>query len=243
MFFEIFDGLPRQGPGDPATTVKALNLVPGIGPASRVLDLGCGTGFQTRVLAQNSAAQILAIDNHPPFVDEANRQVMAAGLSSRVEARVGDIGHLDFAPGSFDLVWCEGAIYAIGFEAGLRQWRALLVPGGHLAVTEVCWSQPDPPAECAEFWAREYPAIRDATTLLTIIDSCGYDTVGHFPLPASSWWDDYYAPLQQRATSFRARHRGEADAQELADQIQREIDIWHAYSAFYHYEFFVMRAR
>jgi hypothetical protein len=70
-----------------------------------------------------------------------------------------------------------------------------------------------------------------------------YETVGHFPLPASSWWDDYYAPLERHITEFRGRHRDEPDAQELADQIEREIDIWRAYSAFYHYEFFVMRAR
>jgi hypothetical protein len=44
-------------------------------------------------------------------------------------------------------------------------------------------------------------------------------------------------------TTFRERHRDEPDALALADQIQYEIDIWHAYSEFYSYEFFVMRAR
>ena len=42
---------------------------------------------------------------------------------------------------------------------------------------------------------------------------------------------------------FRERHPEEADAQQLADQFQREIDIWHARSDFYSYAFFVMRAR
>ena len=243
LFFEIFHGLPRQGPGDTASTVKALQMVPGIGRDARVLDLGCGTGLQTRALAEHSPARFVAIDNHPPFVEEANRYAQALGIADRVETRVGDLRQPDFAPGSLDLIWCEGAIYVIGFEAGLRAWGPLLAPGGHLAVTEVCWSRPDPPAECADFWAREYPAIRDPATMLTVADSCGYDSVGHFPLPASSWWDDYYAPLERHVTGFRDRHRGEPDAQELADQIQREIDIWHAYSAFYHYEFFVMRTR
>ena len=32
--------------------------------------------------------------------------------------------------GAFDLIWCEGAIYNVGFEAGLRAWRRLLVRGG-----------------------------------------------------------------------------------------------------------------
>lgn len=101
----------------------------------------------------------------------------------------------------------------------------------------------NPPPECAAFWAQEYPAIGSVPVLLGIIDQCGYDTVGHFAIPSSSWWDDYYRPLQGNICDFRVRHREEPDAQELADQVQREIEIWQAYSEFYSYEFFVMRAR
>jgi SAM-dependent methyltransferase len=241
LFYEMFSGLPRQGPGDPESTLRALALVPGVGPQTRVLDVGCGTGLQTRVLAQNSPARVVAVDNHPPFVEELNRQAQARGIADRLDARVGDMRELDFASGAFDLVWSEGAIYIMGFEAGLRAWRRLLVPGGHLAVTDACWTKPDPPPECSAFWAQEYPAIRAVPELLRIVGECGYETVGHFALPSSSWWDDYYRPVQQNVTQFRERHRDENDAQELADQIQHEIDIWHAYSEFYSYEFFVMR--
>lgn len=242
-FFEMFSGLPRQGPGDDSSTRRALALVPDIGPATRVLDLGCGTGRQTLVLAQHSPARFVGIDNHAPFLEELRRQAHALGLADRIEGRVGDMRRLEFEAGSFDVIWCEGAIYVVGFEAGLRDWRRLLVPGGHVAVTEVCWTRPDPPPECAAFWAREYPAIRHVSTLLDVITECGYDTVGHFALPPSSWWQDYYRPLQQNVIAFRERHRDEPDAQELADRVQREIDVWHAYCEFYSYEFFVMRIR
>ena len=241
LFFEMFSGLPRQGPGDSASTLRALALVPGIGPETRVLDLGCGTGLQTRVLAANAPARFLAIDNHPPFVDVLNREAQRLGMADRLEARVGDMRRLDLAPASFELIWSEGAIAIMGVEAALRDWRRLLVPHGHMAVTEVCWTKPDPPPECTAFWAQEYPAIRDVSTLLAVIAECGYETIGHFTLPPSSWWDDYYRPLQQNVTAFRERHRDEADAQELAGQVQREIDLWHAYSDFYSYVFFVMR--
>ena len=243
LFFELFSGLPRQGPGDAASTLRALALVPGIGPQSRVLDLGCGTGLHTRVLGRSTPAGIVAVDNHPPFVEELNREARALGLADRLEARVGDMRQLDFAPGSFDLIWSEGAIYVMGFEAGLREWRRLLAPGGHVAVTEVCWTRPDPPPECAAFWAREYPAIRDVPARLATIVACGCETVGHFALPPSSWWDDYYRQLEGNLSLFRERHRGEPDAQGLADQVRREIDVWHRYSEYYGYEFFVMRAR
>ena len=91
LFFELFSGLPRQGPGDAASTLRALALVPGVGPRTRVLDVGCGSGRHTRVLAQGSPARIVAVDNHPPFVEELNRQTQALGLADRIEARVGDM--------------------------------------------------------------------------------------------------------------------------------------------------------
>lgn len=197
LFFELFSGLPRQGPGDAASTLKAFSLVPDVGPQTRVLDLGCGTGSHTVLLAQSFPAHFVAIDHHPPYVEELNRRATALGLAGRIEARVGDMRELDFPSGSFDLIWSEGAIYAVGFETGLREWRPLLAPGGYLAVTEACWTRPNVPAECAAFWEREYPAIRDVPARLAVIEACGYETVDHFPLPSSAWWDEYYAPLER----------------------------------------------
>jgi hypothetical protein len=110
-------------------------------------------------------------------------------------------------------------------------------------VTDACWFRPDPPEECRAFWEAEYPAIRPVADRLAEVEACGYETLGHFPLPASSWWDDYYRPLEAKVAAFRERHAGEADAQALADQVAREIDVWRRFSEFYGYEFFVARLR
>lgn len=241
LFFELFTGLPRQGPGDDASTLKALALVPDVGPDTRVLDLGCGTGRQTRTLAGGSPARFVGIDNHLPYVEAATQEARTCGLADRVEFRVGDMCQLEMPDRAFDLIWCEGAIYVVGVETGLHQWRRLLKPAGHLVVSEACWMKPDPPPECVAFWNAEYPAIRRVETLLSVVDTCGWQTVAHFSLPRESWWTDYYGPLQHSVTQFRQRHEHEPDAQELAHQVQREIDMWVRYSEFYSYEFLVMR--
>ena len=199
-----------------------------------------GLTIQGDSLAQLSrASHRIALGN--PRIEE--REARRLGITDRLEARVADMRCLDFADGSFDLIWCEGAIYNVGVEAGLCDWRRLLRREGHVALTEVCWRKPGAPAECAAFWNREYPAIRDTSALLEAVEACGYETVGHFPLPASAWWDDYYRPLQDNVSAFLKRHRDAPDAQELADRCQHEIDIWHACSEFYGYEFLVLRVR
>jgi SAM-dependent methyltransferase len=242
LFFELFGGLPRQGPGDLESTRRAFGLVAPLDSTSLILDLGCGSGTQTVALAAMTPARILAIDSHPPLIARLNETARRLGLADRVQGRVGEMSSPGVPPGSVDLIWAEGSIYNVGFEPGLASFRPLLKAGGHVAVTEACWLKPDPPAPCREFWLAEYPAIADVPACLGKIRSCGYSSVGHFALPALSWWRDYYEPLQAAIEPFRRKYAGDGEAAALADASQREIDIWRKYQDWYGYVFFVMRA-
>jgi hypothetical protein len=121
LFFELFTGLPRQGPGDDASTLKALALVPDVGPDTRVLDLGCGTGRQTRTLAGGSPARFVGIDNHLPYVEAATQEARTCrwriaimpqpSLNLRVIAVI--------QPG-LDPYSCQGLIQGQG-----RAWRSI----------------------------------------------------------------------------------------------------------------------
>jgi methylase of polypeptide subunit release factors len=88
LFFELFSGLPRQGPGDSESTRRALSLLPPLSPAARILDIGSGTGAQTLDLATFSPANITAIDLHAPFVNELNARAARLGVGDRVHASV-----------------------------------------------------------------------------------------------------------------------------------------------------------
>ena len=253
FFYEIFDAsLPRLGPGDEASTLKALDILRSAGPqrrdqsasrTARILDLGCGNGAQTIVLARHTEGLILAMDNHQPYLDELQRRAATAGVSERIQVSLRDMRSLGKGDGPFDLIWSEGALFVMGFREGLAACHALLTPGGGLAVSELSWLRADPPAECRQFFAATYPGLADLETNLAAIRACGYEVLGDFPQPESAWWEPYYHPLEARLRILRRRHPGDAEKLSLIEQIEKEIDIYHRYSAFYGNVFFVMRRR
>ena len=148
---------------------------------------------------------------------------------------------LPFPPASFDLVWSEGAAYVMGFGAALAGWRPLLRPGGCIAVSELVWLRPDPPAEAAAFFADEYPPMTDVDANLATVGTCGYDVLGHFALPDAAWWESYYTPLEAKLPALRDRYAGDAVALGVIEATAREIDIRRRFGDAYGYAFFVAR--
>ena len=251
VFFELFDpSLPRLGPGDDASTRRALSAalaaMSGEGGAPeptglRILDLGCGNGAQTIQLAKHVDGTILAVDNHQPFLDELRRRVEAEGVLDRVQIRLGDMASLEVDDGSFDLIWSEGALYSMGFGDGLKAYYSKLAPGGVFGVTELCWLRPDVPEECLQYFAAMYPPMTDVDANLAAIQSCGYALLEHFTLPELSWWDAYYRPLEKRLDPFREKYAAEPEKLEVVESIQMEIDYYRKYSSYYGYVFYLMR--
>jgi SAM-dependent methyltransferase len=240
-FYEIYETLPRQGPGDRASTERALGLLPPLTVRHRVLDIGCGTGAQTLDLARATGARIVAVDNHAPFVARLRRRAAELGLGSRIDAQVGTMTDLRFPDGAFDVVWSEGAIFIVGFAKGLAAWRRLLAPGGHLVVSEFCWFQDDPPAELQEILTEGCTDVGDVAARRAAVAAAGYRLLGDFVLPDQGWWENYYVPLGESVARFRAAHAGDAEALEVAAMSEHEIEMYRKHPGAFGYVFFVMQ--
>jgi serine/threonine-protein kinase HipA len=239
-FFAVHRDLPREGPGTDASTLEALRRLPPLPPAPRVLDLGCGPGAQTLVLARTLGSRIVAVDGHQPFVDQLARSAVAAGLDHLIETRCADFGALDEPEGSVDLIWSEGAIFCLGFAAGIAKWRPLLRVGGLMALTEMAWFTDDPPAEAREYLAAEYPPLTSVAANLALARDAGMEVLDHFPLPAEAWWT-YYDPIARRLAELLPRAAGNPALQQMIDSTQLEIEMYRRHGASYGYECFLLR--
>lgn len=240
-FFRLFEGLPRQGPGSDACTREALRRLPDLGAAPRVLDLGCGSGRSTLVLADALRTRVVAVDNHQRFLEQLRAAARERGLADLIEIRCADMAAPGVPEGSIDLLWSEGAIYLLGFEEGLRVWRALLRPGGCLAASECSWLVAKPPAAAAAFFREGYPGMAGIRENVARARAAGLDPIDHFTLPPAAWWDEYYTPLEQRM----ARLAPAADPALAAaiGETRREIELFRKYGDSYGYVFYLLRRR
>ena len=241
IFAEVHDDIPRGGPGSFESTRRAFGMLAGLPERPNILDIGCGPGVQTLDLAALTQGSITAVDNHRHFLGRLEQEVGRRNLTDRVTVLEDDMHELGLEPRSFDVIWAEGSIYIIGFEAGLRAWLPLLRRPGCLAASELTWLRSDPPPELEAFWSREYPSMQDLGANLAAVRRSGYIPLGHFTLPESAWWQPYYLPIEKRLLALRRKYRNKPQALRVLELEQTELDLFRRFSDYYGYVFYVMQ--
>lgn len=239
VLYEIFEPLSQGAPGDDASTLRALDAVPGRDSVRRVLDLGVGRGRTTLTLAQALPdAQITAVDIHPPFVEKLVSDAREAGVADRVQSLLGDMTNMRIAEESMDLIWAEGSIYVMGIERALAMWRPWLRPAGCVAFSDFAWWTDVPSEEPSRFWAIEYPDMATETSIRRRAEALGYTVVSSFRVPKEGH-DAYYLPLAARVAQL-AGHDS-AEVAKALENIREEIEIARRYSDEACYTFFILQ--
>jgi ubiquinone/menaquinone biosynthesis C-methylase UbiE len=243
MIHEIFSEIPRLGPGCAEATRKAFGMLKDLPERPSILDIGCGTGMQTLELARLSRGNIIALDNHVPYLQELRKRAEEKGFSQGIETVHMSMFELDFDKEGFDLIWSEGAVFIIGFEKGLREWKEFLKPGGYLAVTELSWLKENPPEELGKFFDAQYPVMKSIEGNRRLIGACGYTETGCFVLPETAWWDDFYHPLEKRTRMLQEKYTGNKDALVALECVLTEIRMYRDYPEWYGNVFYLMRKK
>lgn len=245
IFFEIHKDIPREGPGDNESTIRAYKALKDLPSRPKILDIGCGPGMQTVELAKNIDGKIYALDLHKPFLERLNNYIFKEKLEKKIETVNGSMFSLEkhFKKGTFDLIWSEGAIFIMGFKEALKSWKPFLKEEGYIVVSELVWVKDNPPKEVKDYWHKEYPMMNTVQWNLETIEKAGYEVLEHFAIPESSWINNYYDPIQERLVTLREKYSGNEDAIKEINDSQREADIFRKYSEYYGYVFFIMKAK
>lgn len=242
LICDFFSTMERQGPGSPAITFKALSFIDNLTDNSLIADIGCGTGGQTMTLAKHLKGSITALDLFPDFINIFNRNATQFGVQDRVKGIVSSMTEeLPFKIDSLDLIWSEGAIYNIGFERGLNEWRKYLKTGGYIAVSESSWFTDERPAEINKFWMDAYPEIDTIPNQVAKIHKAGYLPVATFIFPETCWTEHYFTPQNKARQIFLKKYAGNKAAEEFIASEYYEEELYHKYKEFYGYTFFIAK--
>jgi len=241
LICEYFSSVERQGPGSPEVTLKALSFIDNLTGESHIADIGCGTGGQTMVLAEHAPGHITGIDLFADFIDIFNANSRKRNLQDRVRGIVGSMEHLTFQKEELDLIWSEGAIYNIGFERGISEWRKFLKPGGYLAVSEASWFTRRRPVEIERYWQDAYPEIDIISHKVGQMEKAGYIPTATFVEPENCWTEHFYAPQVSAQEKFLKKHAGNKAAEELVENERHEARLYEIYKEFYGYVFYIWK--
>lgn len=135
--------LEREGELSAGVVEEAIAVCAGLfGEAGvavrRVIDLGCGPGVGTVLLAEAfPSASVLAVDGSPAMLDRAAARAARRGHADRIATRGADLDGDLAGLGRCDLAWAAMAVHHAGDEvAALRRIGSLVDPRGLVCLLE-----------------------------------------------------------------------------------------------------------
>lgn len=243
LIFDFFSGMKRQGPGGDEETKMALSFINGLSKDSKIVDIGCGTGTQTLVLAQNTESKIIALDISPEMIEGVQAKIDQYHLEERVETQIASMDNLPFKEKELDLIWAEGSIFIIGFKRGLTEWRKYLKDNGMIAISEASWFTNERPSEIEDFWMANYPEIDTISANIKIMQDAGYTPVAHFILPERCWIENFYILMARRIEEYELLYKNNDKVKDFLERQKEEIDIYNKYKEYFGYVFYIGKKR
>ncbi len=158
---------------------RELARLAGLGAGTRVLDVGCGIGGPARTLAAEFGCSVTGIDLSDEYCRAASMLTALVKLDGLAVFQQGDALEMAFGGASFDAVLCQHVGMNVeDKERMFEEVRRVLVPGGILALFEIC-SGAISPVHFPVPWAEE-PSISfllDPANLLRSLEQSGFREV------------------------------------------------------------------
>lgn len=171
-----FDEFHLQGAEVTQSLTKKLQP----GNNDQLLDVGCGIGGASRMLADIYGCTVTGIDLTRSYIRTAKKLSTQVKLSSSTDFLVGDATNLPFADAAFDIVWTQHAQMNIADKNKLyHEIERVIKPGGKFLYHDI-FSGNDDPIHLPVPWAES----KQQSHLIAHRDINGY-------FPNSGWHKTY----------------------------------------------------
>jgi ubiquinone/menaquinone biosynthesis C-methylase UbiE len=163
-----------------------MGRVAGLHPLD-VLDVGCGTGFLSLILAE-LGHRVMGIDLAPSMLEMARAKAKARGLN--IDFRSADAEAPDLPHATIDLIVERHVLWTLPDpKAALDNWRRLLRKGGRLVLIEGHRVGLQPREEYADIY-RELPLFggRPENDITALVASRNFSRVRAEPLMNAELW-------------------------------------------------------
>lgn len=237
---ELHKGLDRQGPGDTGFSLDLLQRLPSLPARPRIADMGCGAGIASLMLAEQFNSPVKALDFSETFLRQLRASAAERGLGHLIEPVCGDMANPGWPLASIDLLWSEGAAYAIGFGYALQCWRPLLATGGIAVISEMSYFGSEVHESIIKPTQAIYPDIQTDLDNRLTIQQAGFTLLETTQLPAQAWWDNYYDPLMGNIEKLR--DSGDPVLQQVIADTESEMAFFRQHGERCGYIFYVMQA-
>jgi ubiquinone/menaquinone biosynthesis C-methylase UbiE len=133
-------GLSVLHPGGLDATRKLARLS-GIRNGSKIIDLGCGKGSSSMLLAKKYGCHIEGVDIDERLLSNARESSIKNNLNDMTEFRCADIENLPFENNIFDGAISQAVLVFTDKDRALREVARVVKSGGFLGAVELTWKQ------------------------------------------------------------------------------------------------------
>lgn len=171
----------------------------------KILDIGCGTGVPTLELARISGGEVVALDIDQTSLEYLDEKIKSKKLETQVKTLNCSLENLDFPDESFDIIWAEGSIFAIGFQEGLEDWRRLIKDNGFLVI---------------------HDPYQNHTEKMDIIGKSGYKLLDSFMIHHRIWWSQFLRPYEKHLKYLQEKYIDNPQVQQALEDEENEIKMF-----------------
>ncbi len=190
---------------------KALAIIP-ILKNPKILDLGCGTGVPTLLLAEKFNGHITAIDTDNISIKRLEEKIKELNLSNRIT--LNNCSIFDIKEAQFDLIIAEGLLNVVGFQKGFLRIINLLKRNRFIIIHD------------------EY---RNQEKKIKLIENNNCKILDSFILGEQIWWNDYYECLEKKISSYSNKNFLKLFKTDI-----QEIELFRKDSSHYNSVYFVI---